>query len=65
MTASEKARLTLWVDESVKEELKTQARALGVSASALVSVLVKSGAVEKIVPAKADPTGIGGPQDFC
>lgn len=37
---SEKERLTLWVTPRVKEELKRQAKEVGVSASAYVSVLV-------------------------
>ena len=37
--ADQKTRLTLWVDGKVKEELKRQARELGISASAYVSII--------------------------
>lgn len=39
-SSSDKERITLWVAPKVKEELKRQAREVGVSASAYVSVLV-------------------------
>lgn len=35
-----KSRLTLWLEDRVKDELKEQARDMGVSASAYISVLV-------------------------
>jgi hypothetical protein len=40
MTDNEKSRLTLYVDQNVKDELKKQAREHGVSASAYVSMIV-------------------------
>lgn len=35
-----KSRLTLWMSDSVKDELKKQARENGVSASAYISMLI-------------------------
>lgn len=42
MPSEDKKRMTLYLDERVKDELKKQAREHGVSASAYVSMLVMS-----------------------
>lgn len=44
---SDKERLTLWLTPSIKDELKRQAKSVGVSASAYVSVLVSERAVSR------------------
>lgn len=38
--ANDKERMTLWLDRSIKDELKRQAKSSGVSVSAYVSMLV-------------------------
>lgn len=43
---AKKERLTLYIDSAVKEELKRQAKESGVSASALVSMLISERARE-------------------
>lgn len=46
---TDKERMTLWLDRSIKDELKRQAKASGVSVSAYISMLVslrKSGSKE-------------------
>lgn len=44
---SDKERLTLWLTPSIKDELKRQAKSVGVSASAYVSVLVSERAASR------------------
>lgn len=38
--STDKERMTLWLDRSIKDELKRQAKSSGVSVSAYVSMLV-------------------------
>ena len=45
--SSDKVRITVWMDQSVKNELKRQAKASGVNVSAYVSMLVSERAREE------------------